>query len=178
MKRTVTGMLLAGWLAAAATGAEAPPPGGPPAAPAAPAAERPGPGLGHRLLWYLPNRGLDLLDLFRLRLRVGPGLAVHVRATKYVNLYAGRYRTAFVGLPGPRLSPRVKWPWGLERERGLMFFGVDATDDLPDEPGYAPSEFVLGAQALLLGGEIGFDPVELGDFLAGFWLSDPRKDDR
>ena len=33
-------------------------------------------GLGHRLLFYLPNRVLDLLNVVRARVRIGPGLAV------------------------------------------------------------------------------------------------------
>ena len=47
------------------------------------------PGWGHRLLYYLPNRILDLTDILRLRARVGPGLAVSARATENVSFYGG-----------------------------------------------------------------------------------------
>lgn len=141
------------------------------------AAEPAVPGLGHKLLWYIPNRVLDLADIFRFRLRAGPGIAANVRVTERANLFAGRYNTIYIGLPGPRMAPALRSPVGLERERGLIVMGVDATDDMDHEPGYSPTEFNVGLQALLLGGEVGLDPVELGDFLAGFVMIDLREDD-
>jgi len=50
-----------------------------------------GPSWGTRLLWYAPNRILDLLDMFRLRLRIGPGLAANVRMTDYGAFYIGHH---------------------------------------------------------------------------------------
>ena len=141
---------------------------------AAPAEAR---SLKHRLLWYLPNRVLDLADIFRARVRLGPGLAVNVRATRWVTLYAGEYHTAVAGLPGPREQPSLPSLAGLEQAKGLGLLGVDATDDLPHEPHYSNSEFTLGAQLVLVGAEIGFDPVEAADFFLGFFLLDPKKDD-
>jgi hypothetical protein len=137
----------------------------------------PPPALLQRALWYLPNRLLDLTDIVRLRVRVGPGLAVGVRATKYATFFAGEYHAAFVGLPGPRQAPGWPVPGGLEQEKGLHLFGVDATDTLPHEPVYSKSEFILGAHLLAAGAEAGVDPVELVDFLLGFVLLDIRKDD-
>lgn len=136
------------------------------------------PSAGHQVLWYLPNRVLDLLDIFRLRLRAGPGLSAHVRATDYANVFIGQHHAAFLGLPGPRMEPDVRWPAGLEYEKGLMLMGVDATDDLPHEARYAPTECNAGLQILIIGLEAGFDPVELGDFLAGWVMIDVREDDR
>jgi hypothetical protein len=135
-------------------------------------------GVWHTTLWYLPNRVFDLIDIFRFRLRAGPGLAANVRVTDYANVFIGRYHTAFLGLPGPRMGPEFRWPVGWEQERGIMLMGVDATDDLAHDPGYSRTEFNLGLQLLIVGGEVGFDPVELGDFLAGFLLYDLREDDR
>ena len=134
--------------------------------------------IGHHVLWYIPNRLLDLVDIFRLRLRAGPGLSAHVRMTDYANLFIGQYYTAYLGLPGPRMAPELRWPVGWEYEKGLMLMGVDATDDLPHEPAYASTECNIGLQLLLVGIEAGFDPVELGDFFAGFVLIDVREDDR
>ena len=136
------------------------------------------PSLGHRLLMYLPNRVLDLADIFRCRLRVGPGLAAHVRATRYVNAYAGSYRSVYLGLPGPRRGPALRPPLGREDWRGLMLLGVDATDATPLAPGYSDSEFAVGAHLLLVGAEVGLDPVQVADFLAGLIGLDPRGDDR
>lgn len=134
--------------------------------------------IGHKIIWYLPNRLLDLVDIFRFRLRAGPGLAANVRMTDYADVYMGTYYTAFVGLPGPRLKPEIRPPWGMEYEKGLKLMGVDATDDLAHEPGYSPTEFNAGIQLLILGLEIGFDPVEFGDFFTGLVLIDLREDDR
>lgn len=140
--------------------------------------ESPQHGTGHQVLWYVPNRFFDLVDIFRLRVRVGPGLALNARVTDHADVFIGTYYTAFAGLPGPRLETHIRWPWGLEYEKGIKLMGVDATDDLPHEPGYAPTEFNAGLQLLLLGAELGFDPVELGDFFTGWLMIDLRGDDR
>ena len=49
------------------------------AEPAAVEPEQPKHGFGHKLLFYIPNRVLDVFDFVRLRVRVGPGLAVGAR---------------------------------------------------------------------------------------------------
>lgn len=144
----------------------------PPAIPPAPVHS-----LKHRLLWYLPNRVMDLVDAFRARVRVGPGLALNIRFTRWADLYAGEYHAVYLGLPGPREAPAWPRPAGLEQEKGLALLGVDATDTLPYEPGYSDTEFTVGAHLLLVGAELGFDPVEVADFALGFFLLDPRRDD-
>jgi hypothetical protein len=134
--------------------------------------------VSHHILWYIPNRVMDIIDIVRFRARVGPGLAMNIRLTERADVYLGRYHTAFIGLPGPRMQPDPLWMVGLEQERGIRVMGVDATDNLSDDPGYSPSECVVGAQLLIVGGELGFDPIEIGDFLGGFIMMDPRGDDR
>lgn len=133
--------------------------------------------LGHQLLFYVPNRLIDLVDIFRLRLRVGPGLAANIRATDYLNGYAGSYKTIYVGLPGPRPTSKLRKPWGREDLKGFILAGVDATDDTPYHPGYGPAEFDVGLQLLFVGADAGIDPIEIGDFVAGFFLRDPKGDD-
>jgi hypothetical protein len=135
------------------------------------------PSVGHRILWYVPNRLADLFDILRLRVHAGPQLGLNLRATKYANVFAGRYHTAWVGLPGPRQGKKIVLPWGLEQDRGLLVMGIDATDDLPDPPRFSPSEFDAGLYVLIVGADAGFDPVELGDFLAGLLMFDPKNDD-
>lgn len=138
---------------------------------------RPEKSLGHKILFYLPNRVLDLLDIFRLRLRVGPGVAAEARLTIYAANFAGQYQALYVGLPGPRLAPIWPKPAGLEEWKGLMVMGVDATDDSPHPPGYSISECNAGVHVLLLGLDFGVDPIEIGDFLTGFIMLDVRGDD-
>ena len=142
------------------------------------AAAVPPKSLAHKVLMYVPNRVLDLVDIFRVRLRAGPGLGVHVQATELLSFYGGSYRSVYVGLPGPRESSELRPFAGREDWKGLLLVGVDATDDTPHHPGYANSEFNAGIHLLLVGAEVGFDPVQFGDFLVGLIGRDPRGDDR
>ena len=144
---------------------------------AAAVAPRPAHGLGHKLLFYLPNRCLDLVDMFRCRVRVGPGLAADARMTIYAANFIGNYNTIYVGLPGPRRAPVLPRLAGREAWKGLMVMGVNATDDEPHAPHYSDSEMTLGAQALVVGLDMGLDPIELGDFLAGLLMFDIMGDD-
>lgn len=138
---------------------------------------RAAPTLGKRILWYVPNRVMDLLDVFRLRLRLGPGLAANFRITDYGAFYVGKYDSVYAGLPGPR-HPYVLRPYaGFESLDGLLLAGVDATDDTPHGPIYGVAEMDLGVQVLLVGAEAGFDFVELADFLGGWVGFDPMDDD-
>lgn len=133
--------------------------------------------LGKRVLWYLPNRAMDLLDILRLRLRLGPGLAVNFRITDYGSFFAGNYNAVYVGLPGPRYPFRVR-PWaGREELQGIVLAGVDATDDTRHGPRYGAAESDLGVHLLLVGAEAGLDAVEIGDFFAGLIGQDPMEDD-
>ncbi len=135
------------------------------------------PSLGRKILWYVPNRVMDFLDIFRLRVRFGPGLAANVRATDYGAFYAGHYDSVYVGLPGPRYPHRVRSPVGRESLTGLILAGVDATDDTLHGPEYGASEFNAGVHLLVVGVEVGIDPLEIWDFLAGWFLLDPIRDD-
>ena len=135
------------------------------------------PSIGRKILWYMPNRVMDFLDIFRLRLRFGPGLAAHVRATDYGAFYAGQYDAVYAGLPGPRYPHRVRSPVGRESLTGLVLAGVDATDDTLHGPEYGPSEFNAGVHLWVVGVEVGIDPLEIWDFLAGWFMLGPIRDD-
>jgi hypothetical protein len=56
----------------------------------------------------------DVLDLVRLRVRVGPGISAGVRVTEIADVTIGAHATVFVGLHGPRGEPQIPWPIGLE----------------------------------------------------------------
>ena len=134
-------------------------------------------GWGTRLLWYVPNRLADTLDMVRARVRVGPGLAAGVRVTDYGAFYAGRYHAVYAGLPGPRRNAWVRSPLGYEELHGIVLAGVDATDSTRYGPVYSPSELNAGLHLLMVGADVGFDPIEIWDFLAGWLMLDPRGDD-
>jgi hypothetical protein len=133
--------------------------------------------IADRLLWYVPNRLLDLTDMVRVRLRVGPGWGVSARATDHFHFFGGNYRSAYVGLPGPRYPCRTRAPYGWEAQKGLIWFGVDATDSAAHPPGYSPTEIDVGAHLLFVGAEVGCDVVEIVDFLGGLIFLDPSGDD-
>jgi hypothetical protein len=133
--------------------------------------------VAHKVLFYIPDRVLDAFDIVRLRARVGPGVALGVRATEVVSGFLGAYTSVYAGLPGPRLRPTVKLPIGLESFNGAGVSVASATVSGGIGPDYSPTEFGVSAQVLIVGADVGFDPWELVDFLAGFVMADPRGDD-
>ena len=139
--------------------------------------EDPEHGLGHKLLFYVPNRFLDLIDCFRARVRVGPGLSCSFSMTQRGAFFAGKYNTVYAGLPGPRAPKKFVSPVGREKQKGIILMGVDATDDTDYPPRHAPAEIQVGAQALIVGADVGIDFWEIGDFFCGLVLIDLRKDD-
>jgi hypothetical protein len=128
------------------------------------------------LLAYLPNRLFDVLDLVRLRARVGPGVAVRARATEQIDVGIGSYASLFAGLPGPRCEVEVPLPVGLETYSGVELVG-DAEVSGGYSPEYAPTEIGVSAHVAVVGVDFGVDPVEVADLLAGFVLLDLRADD-
>jgi len=135
------------------------------------------PGILHKIIMYIPNRVLDVFDIVRLRVRVGPGFAVDARATKVASVFVGSYATAYVGLPGPRNRPLPKLPVGLESQNGVQASVVDATVTGGIGPDYGPAEIGVGVQALIIGVDVGVEPMEILDLLAGFFFIDLTKDD-
>jgi hypothetical protein len=156
------------------------------ASPSSPVAFGPAPGATpekvehgalHILLLYLPNRVLDILDVARLRARVGPGMAADVRVTKAGDLFLGTYASVYAGLPGPRNRPTVKLPVGLESRNGAAVSVVDASVDGGIGPDYGACEAGLGVQLLIVGVDAGVDPLELLDAVLGLLTIDLRGDD-
>jgi hypothetical protein len=134
-------------------------------------------GWGHKLLLYLPNRLLDVADVFRARLRVGPGWAIEMQATQRLSFFGGNYRSVYLGLPGPRAPKKFVSPVGKEGLKGIVFMGVDATDVTSHPPGYSISEITAGGHLLIVGADVGLDFWEVADFFTGLVFIDLRKDD-
>ena len=129
------------------------------------------------VLLYIPNRVFDLFDVFRLRARVGPGVALGVRATSALDVYLGSYISIFAGLPGPRNSPTIPLPLGFESHNGAELSFIDATANVGMSPDYSPTEFGLGLQVAIVGVDVGVDPLEILDFILGFFTLDIQGDD-
>jgi hypothetical protein len=131
----------------------------------------------HKIVFYVPNRVLDVLDIVRFRVRFGPGIAADVRATEAASAFAGSYASVYAGLPGPRNRPKVKLPVGFESRSGLQASLIDATETGGVGPDYGPAEFGVGVQAAFIGLDVGIDPLEILDLAAGFFFIDVRGDD-
>jgi hypothetical protein len=147
------------------------------AAAPAPAASDDAGDLGYDVLMYIPNRIFDLLDIVRLRLRLGPGFAGDIRATELFDAFAGSYSSVFIGIPGPRRNDFPNWPWGYENRGGAEVSVLDAATDGRDGPHYGIAEIGLGVHFLLLGADVGVDPWEAVDFLTGILTIDLVEDD-
>jgi hypothetical protein len=128
-------------------------------------------------LLYIPNRIFDVLDIVRARIRLGPGIGFDVRATQYADFFIGSYFTVYAGLPGPRGRMIPVLPVGVETRSGIEVSIVDATVEGFNGPDYGTGEFGLGLQIFMIGFDVGIDPFEIVDFVAGLFTFDPMDDD-
>lgn len=131
-------------------------------------------GIIKSIVMYVPNRVFDLMDIFRIRVRVGPGLSVGARATEVASFYLGRHNTLYVGLPGPRGRHKIPWPAGLENRGGIQASIADFT---ATKPYYDPLEIGFEIQPVIVGVNIGIGPLEILDFLTGLLFIDVQDDD-
>lgn len=121
-------------------------------------------------LLFIPNRILDILDIFRFDLGVGPSLGAVGRITPY-----GQFGVRFM-MP---VSLRV----GLRGRRSPVF--LEHTNEMGIGPAFlssdsrrpSPLEIGLGADLLLVGAYAGISIDSIGDALAGFVGFDPAEDD-
>jgi len=131
-------------------------------------------GLIREIVFYIPDRVFDLLDIFRVRVRVGPGLSAGVRATQLVSGYAGMHSSVFIGPYGPRGARKLPLPAGFEARAGVQASLVDLTDT---GTYYDPLEVGAELQLLLLGANVGIGFYEVLDFFTGFVFIDLVGDD-
>jgi hypothetical protein len=128
----------------------------------------------HPFLMYLPNRIFDLLDIVRLRVRVGPGISAGVRATKPASAFVGFHSTLFAGLPGPRGKAEIPLPVGFDMRGGAQASVADLT---ARNVYYDPLEVGFEIQPFIIGLNIGIGVFEILDFAAGFLFIDLQDDD-
>lgn len=131
----------------------------------------------HKVILYIPNRVFDLIDIFRARIEVGPGLAAGARASKVAQAYVGTHSSVYFGLPGPRRSETIPLPFGLESHNGVALGPIDATANLWLGPEYSPTEVGATIHPFIFGIDFGIDPVEIADFAVGILGFDIRDDD-
>jgi len=131
--------------------------------------EEPEPSILRQTLLWLPNRILDLIDVFKIDAGVGPALGGVVRVTKYAQ--AGIRTIApmsvRVGLMGRQA------PFMIETSSEI---GISPAFSQSDQRNVCPGEFGLG---LDLGVSLyaGVCVDEAVDFLSGLFLVDIKNDD-
>lgn len=136
-----------------------------------------GGGFLHGVLVYIPNRVLDVFDIVRARVRLGPGIAFGARATELADFYAGTYATIYVGLPGPRGRVFPRLPAGFESKSGVEVSAADVTVEAGLGPDYGLAEVGVGLQALIVGFDVGVEPWEILDLITGLVTVDIADDD-
>ena len=131
----------------------------------------------HKILLYFPNRVFDLLDIFRLKARIGPGFDVGIQITEPIRLYAGGHAAIYAGLPGPRQKRILPIPIGAESKSGGALSVLDGIVKNNTGSDRSYSEIAAELQLILVGLEIGIDPLEIADFFAGLITFEVVEDD-
>ncbi len=135
-----------------------------------PAANKNQNGVVHKVLLYLPNRFLDLWDIFRADLGVGPATGAVLRITKYGQVGYRTFSPASirVGLNG-RNSPVF-----METENE---FGIGPAFVQSSKRKISESEVGAGVDLLIVGAYLGIDFLEIADFFTGIFTIDLKHDD-
>ena len=149
-----------------------------------------------RFLMYLPNRLLDVLDLFKVSLGAGPGVGFEVYVSDNFRMSYQNFRSWRMALDG-RASGIYEEGWYREWHLGdrvgeysgagrapLWAFGQMRPYEFPSVPG-VPSvgrvpknTWDVGlALHFLIGAEVLVRPFELFDLVVGIWADDPAEDD-
>lgn len=150
------------------------------------------------LLLYIPNRAVDFVDTFSVCLGFGPAAHGHVWVTRAVGFGGGvgataqvvkeinrQYGTALIdGWESSFMVISAEDKKLTEGTRGVKDYYYYSTGiPLPDEQIYnfydgARDYWSFGVHAALLGElQLEFHPVELGDFVSGFFFIDLKGDD-
>lgn len=129
---------------------------------------------GVKVLMYIPDRVMDLLDVFNVGLAVGPSFGAEVAFTKYAQL--GKYAADEVGFAWTgRGNPKI--------HKGLYETSVVGSDriepDVENTHYFHRGDYQIRVQvaAFLAHVYVGIDLKEIGDFVAGIITLDPSKDD-
>ena len=150
-----------------------------------------------RVLFWLPNRLLDVLDLVKASVGVGPGMGFELYATEnawigYETLRSwrlaldgrasgvyeeGHHREWHLGSRAGEHAQAGRIPlWALKDMRP---FEAPVRPGVPAVPERLRDDWDIGIRAhlLLVGAEVLIRPFELFDFIVGLWGDDPGEDD-
>ena len=159
--------------------------------------------IGEKLLWYIPNRFADAFDTFSVALGVGPVVEARLMATRAIDFGLGVGMTAKAYKTHNRqygLGIEEGWYWSfivgaedyvISDTTPLVqeFSTAYPVDDLwvgfplPNERVYdffdGPRDYwaIGGSLGLFVDGDLYVHPLELVDFVLGFFLIDIKDDD-
>lgn len=124
-------------------------------------------GIGRAILLWPVNRLLDLVDIGRANVTVGPGMGLTAHATKLVQLGAGAFTGARIGWQQRHFPIRFQ----AKAEAGISAAYA--------ETGEKRGWFYMGLSfhLALVGAEVGIDLGEVADFATGLFFLDPMDDD-
>jgi hypothetical protein len=126
----------------------------------------------HVLLLYIPNRIVDLLDIARFGIDVGPGIGLDLTATEYARLALLTRISAGVGYQTLRHMP-VKA--GAESNFGVGPFGANVGFPLT---WYRNTwDLRVEAHLLIVGAHVAVNPAEILDAVLGLTTFDLLGDD-
>ena len=122
------------------------------------------------VLWYIPNRVLDLIDIFHVDVGVGNSIGAVVRVSRYVQVgYRGfSPQSHRIGLLG-RKTPYIK---EKSSEYGLSPYWTASK-----QRSVCSGEVGAGADLIFVGLYAGICINEVWDFLGGLITYDPERDD-
>lgn len=122
------------------------------------------------IIMYIPNRFLDLIDIVKADVGVGPSFGAVMRITKYGQIGARTFMpmSARVGLLGRRA------PAMIETDTEIGFGSVYKKSH---KRSACWGEVGAGADLFVAGAYLGLCPDELIDFIGGIFLFDLKDDD-
>lgn len=126
--------------------------------------------VAEKVLLYLPNRFLDLIDILKIDIGVGPSFGGVLRLTKYGQVGYRTFSPASirVGLRGREL------PVFMENESE---FGIGPAFVQSSKRNVGESEVGAGLDLLIVGAYLGIDFIEIADFVTGIFTVDLKGDD-
>jgi len=141
------------------------------------------------LLFYIPNRVMDVLDVASVGVMVGPGLFLKIQATDIIKFVypfpAGVIKLGWNTHYEDDLNPKNPfYLWkrykplaiGLEGRRSAMGLGFLEFGDLMRIK-TSPDEVKVGIHFILVGADVGIRPVDILDLVTGFFFIDINDDD-
>ncbi len=123
-----------------------------------------------QIFLWLPNRVLDLIDVFRFDVGVGPAAGGVVRVTKWGQ--AGLRSVSPLSVRAGNFGR--DWPVKIEHSSE---FGIGPTFLQSHDRVVCPGEVGLGLDLFVVGGYGGLCFDELFDFFGGLFLFDSKDDD-